>query len=114
MKNLKNYSLLILFLLLNSVFFGQVKSIGIPEIRNYKRTDYKGGTQNWNIDQDSNNNLYFANNDGMFMFDGTVWSKYELPNKSVVRSIKTHSSGKVFVSGSFASNELADRPKRSA
>ncbi|HBS53930.1 MAG TPA: regulator, partial [Flavobacterium sp.] len=99
MKNLKNRSLLVLFLLLHSVFFGQVKSIGIPEIRNYKRTDYKGGTQNWNIDQDSNNNLYFANNDGMFMFDGTVWSKYVLPNKSVVRSLKTHSSGKIFVGG---------------
>lgn len=81
------------------MFLGQVKSIGLPEIRNYKRTDYKGGTQNWNIDQDSNENIYFANNDGLFQFDGTVWSKYELPNKSVVRSIKTHSSGKIFVGG---------------
>jgi hypothetical protein len=70
MKNLKNYSLLILFLLLNSVFFGQVKSIGIPEIRNYKRTDYKGGTQNWNIDQDANNNLYFANKRSFFIWTG--------------------------------------------
>jgi DNA-binding CsgD family transcriptional regulator/ligand-binding sensor domain-containing protein len=99
MKILKKHSLLVLFSLFHLVIFAQVKSIGIPEIRNYKRTDYKGGTQNWNIDQDSNNNLYFANNDGVFMFDGTVWSKYELPNKSVVRSIKTHSSGKIFVGG---------------
>jgi DNA-binding CsgD family transcriptional regulator len=99
MKIIKRNSFLAFFLLLHSVFVGQVKSIGIPEIRNYKRTDYKGGTQNWNIDQDANNNLYFANNDGMFMFDGTVWSKYELPNKSVVRSLKTHSSGKIFVGG---------------
>jgi ligand-binding sensor domain-containing protein len=99
MKIIKRNSFLVFFLLLHSVFVGQVKSIGIPEIRNYKRTDYKGGTQNWNIDQDANNNLYFANNDGMFMFDGTVWSKYELPNKSVVRSLKTHSSGKIFVGG---------------
>lgn len=99
MKILKNHHLIILFVLLHSVFLGQVKSIGIPEIRNYKRSDYKGGTQNWNIDQDTNNNLYFANNDGLFMFDGTVWSKYELPNKSVVRSLKTHSSGKIFVGG---------------
>jgi DNA-binding CsgD family transcriptional regulator len=99
MKIIKRNSFLVFFLLLHSVFVGQVKSIGIPEIRNYKRTDYKGGTQNWNIDQDANNNLYFANNDGMFMFDGSVWSKYELPNKSVVRSLKTHSSGKIFVGG---------------
>jgi DNA-binding CsgD family transcriptional regulator/ligand-binding sensor domain-containing protein len=88
-----------LILILPIVFLGQVKSIGLPEIRNYKRTDYRGGTQNWNIDQDANNNLFFANNDGLFQFDGTVWSKYELPNKSVVRSLKTHSSGKIFVGG---------------
>ena len=88
-----------LILVLPIILFGQVKSIGLPEIRNYKRTDYKGGTQNWNIDQDANNNLYFANNDGLFQFDGTIWSKYELPNKSVVRSLKTHSSGKIFVGG---------------
>ena len=65
-----------LILVLPIILFGQVKSIGLPEIRNYKRTDYKGGTQNWNIDQDANNNLYFANNDGLFQFDGTIWSKY--------------------------------------
>jgi len=88
-----------LILILPIVFLGQVKSIGLPEIRNYKRTDYRGGTQNWNIDQDANNNLFFANNDGLFQFDGSVWSKYELPNKSVVRSLKTHSSGKIFVGG---------------
>ena len=99
MKIQKNHYILVLFLLLHSIVLSQVKSIGIPEIRNYKRSDYKGGTQNWNIDQDINHNLYFANNDGLFMFDGNVWSKYELPNKSVVRSIKTHSSGKVFVGG---------------
>ncbi len=99
MKTLNKYILSIVFIVLPSLFLGQVKSIGLPEIRNYKRNDYKGGTQNWNIDQDINNNLYFANNDGLFQFDGTVWSKYELPNKSVVRSIKTHSSGKIFVGG---------------
>ncbi len=99
MRNLKKNILQIVFLLFPLLFLGQVKSIGIPDIRNYKRVDYKGGTQNWNIDQDKNDNLYFANNDGLFQFDGTVWSKYELPNKSVVRSLKTHYSGKIFVGG---------------
>ena len=62
MKIQKSHYLLVLFLFLHSIVLSQVKSIGIPEIRNYKRTDYKGGTQNWNIDQDVNHNLYFANN----------------------------------------------------
>ncbi|SHG25596.1 regulatory protein, luxR family [Flavobacterium fluvii] len=79
--------------------YSQVKNIGLPEIRNYKKTDYKGGTQNWNIDQDKNGNLYFANNNGLFQFDGISWHKYSLPNLSVIRDIKVEDSGKIYVGG---------------
>ena len=98
------------FILLSiNTLYCQVKSIGIPEVRNYKRTDYKGGTQNWNIDQDDNGNIYFANNNGLFQFDGTFWHKYTLPNHSGIRSIKIDSSGRIFVGnynefGYFKSN----------
>lgn len=78
----------------------QVKNIGLPEIRNYKRTDYKGGTQNWDIDQDKDGNIYFANNNGLFQFDGTSWHKYTLPNQSVIRTVEIQDeSGKIFVGG---------------
>lgn len=77
----------------------QVKNIGLPEIKNYKRTDYKGGTQNWNIDQDKNDNIYFANNNGLFQFDGSSWRKYSLPNYSFIRSIKIDDSGRIYVGG---------------
>lgn len=79
--------------------FGQVKSIGLPDIRNYKRSDYKGGTQNWNIDQDKNGNLYFANNNGLFQFDGSSWRKYNVPNAAAIRCLKIDDSGKIFVGG---------------
>ena len=95
----KKFNSILICILFPILFWGQVKNIGLPEIRNYKRSDYKGGTQNWNIDQDENDNVYFANNDGLFQFDGSVWSKYTLPNKSVVRSIKTDKSGKIYVGG---------------
>lgn len=91
-----------LFYLLSLSIFtlhSQVKNIGLPEIRNYKKNDYKGGTQNWNIDQDKNGNLYFANNNGLFQFDGSSWHKYSLPNHSVIRDIKVGDSGKIFVGG---------------
>ena len=87
------------FLLFVISFFGQIKNIGIPDIRNYKRTDYKGGTQNWNIDQDKNGNIYFANNNGLFQFDGASWRKYSLPNSPLIRSVKIDDSGKIFVGG---------------
>ena len=96
--SIRHFAITLLLLSLTSLF-GQVKNIGLPEIRNYKRTDYKGGTQNWNIDQDKNGNLYFANNNGLFQFDGSSWRKYNLPNLSVIRAIKIGDDGKIFVGG---------------
>lgn len=90
---------ILILLLFTTPFLGQVKNIGLPEIRNYKRTDYKGGTQNWNIDQDKNGNLYFANNNGLFQFDGSAWRKYSLPNSPDTRCVKIDSSGKIFIGG---------------
>jgi ligand-binding sensor domain-containing protein len=98
MPFLNRFTLLFIFLL-STTLYGQIKSIGLPEIRNYKRTDYKGGTQNWNIDQDKNGNLYFANNHGLFQFDGSSWHKYTLSNNSVIRCVKIEDSGKIFVGG---------------
>lgn len=85
--------------MLSTILFGQVKNIGVPDIRNYKRTDYKGGTQNWSIDQDKNGNLYFANNNGLYQFDGSSWTKYTLPNSTSVRCVKIDESGKIYVGG---------------
>ncbi|WP_341694896.1 triple tyrosine motif-containing protein [Flavobacterium calami] len=76
-----------------------MKNIGMPNLKNYKRTEYKGGTQNWSIDQDKNGNLYFANNSGLIQFDGSTWKKYALPNNTAIRSLKIDDSGKIFVGG---------------
>jgi DNA-binding CsgD family transcriptional regulator len=78
---------------------GQIKEIGLPEIRNYKPTDYKGGTQNWGIDQDKNDNIYFANNAGLFQFDGFTWNKFSLPNHPSVRAVKAGNDDKIYVGG---------------
>lgn len=99
---MKLFRSLFLFLSLSFSYsnsFAQVKSIGLPEINNYKKTDYKGGTQNWGIDQDANGNLYFANNSGLLKFDGSSWGEYKLPNNSSIRSLKVGNSNKVYVGG---------------
>jgi DNA-binding CsgD family transcriptional regulator len=110
MKLIKTYFAIFHVFFLPLVIFGQVKSIGLPRIKNYKRTEYKGGTQNWSIDQDANGNLYFANNNGLIQYDGSNWHKYSLPNSSTIRSLKIDSSGKIFVGstdefGYFKSND---------
>ncbi|MRX37861.1 regulator [Flavobacterium sp. LC2016-23] len=99
MKFINTYISIFLFLIMPFTLFSQVKNIGLPGIKNYKRSDYKGGTQNWNIDQDKNGNVYFANNSGLIQFDGSTWSKYSLPNNTAIRSLKIDGSGKIYVGG---------------
>jgi len=65
----------------------QIEEVGLPFINNYFRDDYNAGTQNWSITQDSDDQIYFANNNGVLRFDGTSWSVYQLPNNSIVRSV---------------------------
>ena len=98
MSLIKPY-LIIIIVLLSSKLFSQEKKIGLPEIKNYSRIDYKGDTQNWEINQDKRGNLYFANNKGLFQFDGSSWRKYSLPNSGLIRSFKIDKSGKIFVGG---------------
>ena len=99
MKLIKSYFIIIFSTLFTISFFGQVKNIGVPDVRNYKRNEYKGGTQNWSIGQDKNGNLYFANNNGLLQFDGSSWKKYPLPNLTSVRCLKIADSGKIYVGG---------------
>jgi ligand-binding sensor domain-containing protein/DNA-binding CsgD family transcriptional regulator len=74
-------------------------TIGLPEIINYSRKVYSAGTQSWDIKQDKNGILYFANNDGLLTFDGNYWKTYPLPNKTIVRSLAIDENGRIFVGG---------------
>lgn len=97
MKTIKS-AFLVIIILLSIQSLGQVKSIGLPNIKNYNKTEYKGATQNWNIDQDSNGNIYFANNNGLLQFDGVTWVNYPLPYQAV-RSLKVAPNGTIYVGG---------------
>jgi len=77
---------------------GQIKNTGLPEISNFKRTDYRAGTQNWSAAQDANGTMYFANNDGLLQFDGSTWKTYRLPNRTAIRSLKIDGK-KIYVGG---------------
>ena len=92
------YTLILTLLFGVSSVLGQIKSIGLPDIINYKKTDYKSGTQNWNIDQDANGNMYFANKNGLLQFDGSNWHTYIVPNVNSIRSVKVEdSTGRIFI-----------------
>lgn len=62
-------------------------NIGLPIIKNYTKEIYDAGLQNWEIHQDEVGKMYFANNDGLLVFDGVNWQKIQVSNKTIVRSL---------------------------
>lgn len=103
--------LFLIMVLFHGSSYGQIKGTGLPNIRNFTKTEYQSGTQNWDIDQDSNGNVYFANNNGLLQYDGSSWRTYSVPNSTNIRSVKFDSiSGRIYVGaynefGYFESNE---------
>ncbi len=74
-------------------------SIGIPEIANYSKSHYSAGMQNWDMVQDSDGMMYFANTEGLLTFDGTFWKLYPLPNKTTMRSVALGSANRIYAGG---------------
>jgi len=93
------YSILAILLLIGKAVFPQVKSIGIPYIRNYDVSDIQSGMQTWMIDISPEGLAYFANNDGVLQFDGLFWQNYPLPGNIVVRSVKNTPDGRIYAGG---------------
>jgi DNA-binding CsgD family transcriptional regulator len=67
-----------LFIIIFQVFNvqGQLLRYGLPGIRNFQRSEYNCGTQNWAVAQAPNGMVYFANNEGLLEFDGQHWNTY--------------------------------------
>lgn len=74
-------------------------TIGLPDIINYERSLYKAGLQNWEIKQDLNGIVYFANNEGLLSFDGKYWNNYPLPNKTIARSVEIGPDNRIYAGG---------------
>lgn len=61
-----------------------------PSIQNYNLAEYKAGNQNWDITRAEDGKVYVANNKGLLVYDALEWSFYQLPNKTIVRSVLTY------------------------
>ncbi|MEO8769222.1 MAG: triple tyrosine motif-containing protein [Ferruginibacter sp.] len=94
---MKNY--LLVFFLLSAHFCLAQNTIGLPDIINYSKQEYKGGAQNRKIRQDKKGVLYFANSEGVLTFDGIKWKTYPLSNNSIVRSLEFGPDNKLYVGG---------------
>lgn len=75
-------------LLLSLIFIFRLSfSQELPPIAKYQSNVYQAGNQNWMITQDSNQFLFFANNEGLLEFNGSTWKLYPSPNESIIRSV---------------------------
>lgn len=63
------------------------RQFGLPGVRNYFKSDYNAGTQNWAICQDASGFLYIANNKGLIEHNGASFRVFPLPNGTIVRSM---------------------------
>ncbi len=89
----------IIFAIVANHVFSQVSNLGLPIIKHYPKSEYRAGTQNWSICQDSRGFMYFANNSGLLRFDGNRWDMFPLPNTQLVRSV--FCSGDTIFVGAF-------------
>lgn len=91
---------LIAFLLFfSSQLHAQTGNLGLPPVTNYSKSSYHAGTQNWDIAQDAQGRLLFANNEGLLVFDGAHWQRYAISNGTCVRSVAIAPDGKIYVGG---------------
>jgi len=90
------YTLFSILFILTDVS-AEIINIGVPYIHNYPKNEYKAGTQSWQIEKNSKNFMYFANNNGLLEFDGAHWQLYGLPNPSILRCLKIDSNDRIYV-----------------
>ncbi len=90
---------LLVFICLSGFLFAQNSRIGIPKITNYDISEIHSGPQTWMISPSMEGLMYFANNDGVFRFDGQNWDKFPLPSGTVVRSVLESGDGVIYAGG---------------
>ena len=94
---MKLYSLIFSFL--PGLLLAQTGNLGLPPVTNFPKTVYRAGTQNWDVAQDRQGRLLFANNEGLLLYDGAHWQRLPISNGTCVRSVSIAPDGKIYVGG---------------
>ncbi len=72
----------------------------IPIVTQYSKTDYKAGSQNWSVFQDTSKVVFFGNNEGLLSFNGSNFNLIKMPRNQAARSIYIDSRNRIYA-GSF-------------
>ncbi|SFU18674.1 Y_Y_Y domain-containing protein [Algoriphagus locisalis] len=96
---MKNVLLTFLLLFASTLDGISQSELATPNIKNFTNKIYAGGLQNWGATQDEHGVIYFGNNEGLLTFNGSFWARYQLPNQTIIRSMKFDSNKRLFVGG---------------
>lgn len=89
---------------------GQEEMMGIPYIRNYAPSEYNAHVQNFDIVQNQEGIMYFANFSGVLEFDGQSWRTIQTSNMSQVTSLCIDSLGIIYVGARGELGRLIPKP----
>ena len=67
----------------------------IPPIQIFTQQDYQAEDQNWDVSQDEDGLIYFANNKGLLRYNSARWELFPTPNQSIIRSVSVI-DGKIY------------------
>ena len=113
-ENIKIRShLLWLAIVLVTLFSSVTLEASYPLVRNYTRSAYKGGTQNWAICQDNYGRMLFANNSGLLIYDSKNWTLCPNGNYTSVRSLLyDEAAARIYAGGSEEFGYYYNDPNR--
>lgn len=95
-------------LLLLSVFFHHTICVmsqrnefakGLPFIKSYKASEYKGEAQNWAFIQNADGVVFIANTIGFIEYDGVSWRQFKPDNDGVPLSFAKDQDGHIYAGG---------------
>lgn len=88
------YIHILIFFFCASIVFAQE---GNQYITNFSPSTYKASDQNWSSIQDKNGVMYFANLNGVLIYNGRDWQTIQLPHEENVTSLSLNSHNQVFI-----------------
>ncbi|MGB0525813.1 MAG: hypothetical protein ACPGJS_22730, partial [Flammeovirgaceae bacterium] len=89
-------TILLFFILTNLSLFGQS-----PNIQHFSTSDFQGAAQTWAVSQDEDGLLFFANSDGILIYDGIDWELVSLPNKTLTENVYIDAPTQVVYVGGY-------------
>lgn len=94
-----NIILLFLSILALPISLFSQKFSPLPFIRNYSANEYKASPYNFCITQSADGRMYFANTQGVLVYDGARWEIFPNANASPIHCLAWDPSGRLLAGG---------------